>query len=557
MGINPGGRAWRALCLGLAVSWAGVSPAIAGDAGASPRDAAALDRVVDGAMARWDLPGMALGVIEDGQVTYVRTAGETVAGSGDPVTPRTLFKIASNSKAMTASVLARLVADGRLAWDDPVMRHLPQFRMHDPWVTREMQVRDLLIHNSGLPEGAGDLMLWPEPNRFQRSDIIAGLAHLKPERSFRSGYAYDNLLYVVAGEVAAAVGGDSYEALVRRELFQPLGLDGCRVGEWHRDAAGSVAQPHMRTDAGPVAIRTDGDVVPAITSAAAGGIRCSLDDMLLWARNWLAPTPAQLEWLPPAQRAPLWTAHTPLPVPARSREWEATHVRAYGYGWRLADVDGEWTVSHTGTLSGMYSVLMLLPDRRSGFVMMTNGEGSDARTAVTATLLKYFTQPGAGPDLDFYADALARDAAAPGSARVPDTGSRAPARAGDWTPRLGVYRDPWFGRVAVCADGHAVRFQSEMSPLMAGRVMEVAGRALVDWDDDTVDMEAWMDFADVDSGAPRMTMAKLDPDGDFSSDYEDLDFKWVSDCDAVTSNRSSWGMAGTSLKPDTPTPTSR
>ena len=118
--------------------------------------------------------------MRDGKVIYTRTAGETIAGSGQPIDADTLFKIASNSKAMTTGVLARLVDAGKLRWDDPVTRYLPQFRMHDPWVTREMQVRDLLIHNSGLREGAGDLMLWPEPNPFTRADVIAGLAHLKP-----------------------------------------------------------------------------------------------------------------------------------------------------------------------------------------------------------------------------------------------------------------------------------------------------------------------------------------------------------------------------------------
>ncbi|GAB3331418.1 serine hydrolase [Marilutibacter aestuarii] len=497
---------------------------------AGARDPAALDRIFEQAMARYALPGMAMGVIEDGEVAWVRTGGETVAGSGEPVLPATLFKIASNSKAMTASLLARQVDAGLLAWDDPVVRHLPSFRMHDPWVTREMQVRDLLVHNSGLPEGAGDLMLWPEPNRFGREDIIAGLAHLKPERSFRSGYAYDNLMYVVAGEVAAAVGGEAYEVLLRREVFEPLGLDSCRVGEWSRAAAGSVAQPHMRTDTGNIAIRTDGDTVPAITSAAAGGIRCSLDDMLAWALNWLAPTPAQREWLSERQRGEMWAAHTPLPVSARNREWDDTHVRAYGYGWRLADVDGEWTVSHTGTLSGMYSVLMLLPDRKSGFVVMINGEGSAARTVLTAALLKYFTRPGSDADVNAFAARLESERTAPSASRVPDTTSRRPIEATFPGVRLGRYRDPWFGEVSVCAMEDGVRFQSVMSPLLSGRVMRVGERALVDWDDDTVDLEAWMDFHD-DGAGTRMTMAKLDPDGDFSSDYEDLDFRRIADCE--------------------------
>ncbi|QDH69859.1 serine hydrolase [Marilutibacter alkalisoli] len=516
----------------VAVLTGGVAfEAIAAKTAAESRDQAVLDRIFDDAMERYGLPGMAMGVIEDGEVTYARASGETVAGSGDPVTPATLFKIASNSKAMTAAVLARQVDAGKLRWDDPVVKHLPQFRMHDPWVTREMQVRDLLIHNSGLPEGAGDLMLWPEPNHFDRDDIIAGLAHLKPERSFRSGYAYDNLLYVVAGEVAAAVGGKDYESLVRSELFEPLGLSDCRVGEWSRDEAGSVAQPHMRTDEGNVAIRVDGETVPAITSAAAGGVRCSLDDMLAWGRNWLVPTREQLRWLSSKQREAMWTPHTILPLPRRSREWDGTHIRAYGYGWRLADVDGEWTVSHTGTLSGMYSVLMLLPDRRSGFVVMINGNGSAARTVLTSTLLKYFTRRDETVDVAHYAGLLESDRSGAGASRVPDTSSRKPARVLDLQAYLGTWRDPWFGEVRLCRQDDDVRFVSSKSPRLSGRLMRVRERHLVEWDDSTVDLEPWVDFKPPGPGrSARMTMAKVDPDGDFSSDYEDLDFVRVGGC---------------------------
>jgi len=155
--------------------------------------ASAYDTVFDDVMARYELPGLALGVIEDGEVVYSRTAGEVVAGSGKAVTADTLFKIASNSKAMTTALMARLVAAGKLDWDAPVTTYLPSFRMHDPWVTQHMLVRDLLVHDSGLREGAGDLMLWPEPNAFTRADILSGLAYLRPQIGFRSGYAYDAL----------------------------------------------------------------------------------------------------------------------------------------------------------------------------------------------------------------------------------------------------------------------------------------------------------------------------------------------------------------------------
>src|SRR5690606_9555247 len=142
----------------------------------------------------------------------------------------------------------------------------------DPWVTGNMQVRDLLVHNSGLPEGGGDLMLWPEPNRFTRADILAGLGHIKPKYSFRAGYAYDNLLYVVAGEVAASAGGASYEELMRSQVFVPLGLD-CRVGAWKSSVADDIAQPHGHAKGRNVVISADGDEVAEITSAAAGGIQ--------------------------------------------------------------------------------------------------------------------------------------------------------------------------------------------------------------------------------------------------------------------------------------------
>ena len=231
-----------------------------------------LDKIVDATIARYHLPGIAVGVIENGEVVYARTAGEAVAGSGEKITPQTLFKIASNSKAMTTALLGRLVDQGKLRWDDPVTKYVPQFQMNDPWVTANMRVADLLTHASGLPEGGGDLMLWLGPNAFTRADIIHGLRFIKPGYSFRSQYQYDNLLYVVAGEVAAAAGGAPYETLMHREVFELLGLDRCQVGAWNRDEVGDVALPHRRRDGRNVAIPEDADI-PVTTSDAAGGIR--------------------------------------------------------------------------------------------------------------------------------------------------------------------------------------------------------------------------------------------------------------------------------------------
>ncbi len=489
----------------------------------------AFDAAFDAAMARYRLPGLAVGIVENGVVVYTRTAGELVAGEGRPVDSKTLFKIASNSKAMTAATLARLVDAGRLQWTDPVVEHLPQFRMHDPWVGREMQVRDLLIHNSGLRAGAGDLMLWPGPNTFTRADVIAGLAHLRPEHSFRSRYDYDNLLYIVAGEVAATVAGVPYETLVRREVFEPLGMSRCRVGDWRADEVGNIAQPHVWRDGRNVAVGRDGDVVRASTMEAAGGIRCSLDDMLTWVRAWLSPD-AATPWLTPAQRSAMWSPQMVMPVSRRMRDWDNSHFSAYGYGWRLSDVDGVFKAAHTGTLMGMYSAVTMLPDRDVGFVVLINGEAEDARTVLTQALVKHYTARDPSLTVAHYAGLLdAEDARRPANEKAPDTSGRRPAGVPELQPRLGLYRDPWFGDASLCADGGAVRLRAAKSPRLDGIVQRVGERWLVDWDDPGVDAEAWLHFAGT-PGAPALRMSKVDPQADFSYDYEDLAFARVGDC---------------------------
>jgi CubicO group peptidase (beta-lactamase class C family) len=506
---------------------------LAGPASAATAD---FDRYVDDVVARYRLPGIAVGVVVDGQIVYRGTRGELVAGSGRKIDPDTVFKIASNSKAMTAALLARLVDAGKLEWDDPVTKYLPDFRMHEPWVTRQMQVRDLLIHNSGLPAGAGDLMLWPEPNLFTRADVIHGLRYLKPTYSFRSQYAYDNTLYIVAGEVAAAAGGASYEELVRRELFGPLGMARCQVGEWKRDAVGNVAQPHASRDGRNVPTRQDSETIPNLPMMAAGGIRCSLDDMLTWTRMWLQPEKAGLQdgkpWLSQAQRDEMWKPHTIMPLSRRMRDWDNSHYSAYGYGWRLTDVDGTWKVSHTGTLGGMYSALTLLPQKHAGFVILINGDADDARTVLTQVLVKHFTAPQSQPSVADYAGRLQAEQQQAAAAKpVPDTSDRRPVSARELGNKAGLYRDPWFGDVSICPQQTAVVFSSSKSPKMVGNVMHSRGRLLVQWRSPDADVEPWLDFVAAEGGAPmRLRMAKIDPDADFSSDYEDLAFERTGDC---------------------------
>jgi CubicO group peptidase (beta-lactamase class C family) len=458
----------------------------------SPAFAPMLDSTVE----QYRLPGIAMAVVENGEVVFTGTRGKR----GEVIDADTRFRIASNSKAMTAAVLARLVDRGRLAWDDPVIKHLPQFRMFDPWVTEHMQVRDLLIHNSGLGLGAGDLMLWPEPNQYTRADIIAGLAHLKPVTSFRSGYAYDNLMYVVAGEVAAAAGGKPIDQLLRDEVFAPLGMAGCQA--------------------------------PAeLTSLAAGGIRCSLRDMTRWMQVLLDPTLVP-GWLSDTQRRALWTAHMPMPLGERQRAWDNAHFSAYGYGWRLSDLDGQWKVAHTGTLSGSYSSLALLPDRKVGVVILIDVEGEDARTVLMQAALKQYTAPEQKQTVAGYAAQLkAEQANRRNAGHVrPNTDARSPVepRPAWLRGATGLYRDPWLGQARLCPENGRLRFTVDKSPTLRGTVMQLDTRWLVQWDTLGADAEPWLQ---VEPGSPpALTLRAIDPDIDFSYDFQDLHFTRTGDC---------------------------
>jgi len=516
-------RIWL-LATGLALS-AAVQAAPVDDA-----PAARFDALLDQATQRYHLPGIAMGVIEDGKVIYRGTRGELAAGEGAAVNDDSLFKIASNTKAMTAAVLARLVQAGKLRWEDPVTKHLPQFRMQDPWVTRNMQVRDLLIHNSGLGLGAGDLMLWPEPNKFDRNDIIAGLAHLKPVGSFRSDYAYDNLLYVVAGEVAAAAAGKPYAQLVREEIFQPLGMQRCQVGAWSTATVGNIAQPHQRDGDRNIAAERDPAQVTDFPSMAAGGVRCSLNDMLRWMQVLLDPAQAP-GWLDAAQRQALWTAHMPMPINQRLRDWDNTHFHAYGYGWRLSDMDGQWKVAHTGTLSGMYSSLALLPDMKTGVVMLINGEGEEARAALMQAMLKHYTAPAQQHDVLHYAGLMEQAAAQRRSAGHvrPSLHKARPANVAEFGDRAGIWRDPWFGEVTLCPRDGKLQFVSAKSPRMSGQVMRADERWYVAWQGLGEDADAWLEFAG-DAQRPLLHLRAIDPDIDFSYDYPDLEFQRHGDC---------------------------
>src|SRR5512143_427609 len=243
--------------------------------------AAAAQPDVDAYVARvrsaFDVPGLAVAVVKDGRVVVVKGYGVRRRGEPAAVDADTLFGIASNTKAFTCAALSLLIEEGRLSWDDPGTKHLRDFQAWDPWVTRELTVRDLVTHRAGLGLGEGDLMWWP-PTSFSRQEIVRGIRWLKPASSLRSRYAYNNVMYVAAGELLAAVAGRSWDDVVRERILAPLGMS--RTTTSLRDDGGDVAWPHLKLGGALRAVaplRFD-------NAAAAAGLSSSASDMALWLR---------------------------------------------------------------------------------------------------------------------------------------------------------------------------------------------------------------------------------------------------------------------------------
>src|ERR1035437_9861777 len=236
-----------------------------------------VDRVVERARQEFDVPGIAVAIVKDGNVVLAKGYGVRKQGEAAPATAQSLFRIASNTKAFTTAALAMLVEEHKLRWDDPVIQHMPAFQLYDAYVTREMTIRDLLTHRSGLGLGAGDLMFFP-PGDLSREEIVKRLRFIKPATSFRSAYAYDNLLYIVAGQLIPAVTGKSWDSFVRDRIFTPLGMTHTFTDVAALTKGKDVATPHNALSGKLEALpQEDMD-----TSAPAGAIITCVQDLVKW-----------------------------------------------------------------------------------------------------------------------------------------------------------------------------------------------------------------------------------------------------------------------------------
>ncbi|MGD8319894.1 MAG: serine hydrolase [Gemmatimonadota bacterium] len=489
------------------------------------------DDYVARVMKRFEVPGLSVAIVKDDQVVLVRGYGVRKLGAADPVDARTLFGIASNTKAFTATALGILVQDGKLEWDAPVVRYLPDFAMYDAWVTRQITVRDLLVHRSGLGLGAGDLMFWP-PTDFTRKELVQRLRYIPPATSFRSAYAYDNVLYPVAGEVIEAVSGMPWEDFVRTRILEPVGMTGSDVRLSNPEDVDDAATPHARVDGTVRAVTPyHGDAVNP-----AGGIFSNARDMARWVMVQLdsgrvaSGGPRVFE---PSVTRQLWAPVTPMPFGDPPPELAPLrhHFNFYALGLGVWDFRGHRVIGHTGGLPGYVSRVMMVPDLKLGVVVLTNQEAGGAFDAIAYHVVDHYL---GAPPFDWL-EGYARLAERRDSAMAAVDARAASARDSLSTPSLsldryaGTYRDAWYGDVDIAQEGDHLAIRFSHSPDLVGDLVHWQyDTFLVRWRERELRADAFITFAlNPDGSIERATMKPASPSVDFSYDFQDLLLKPV------------------------------
>nr|WP_236726955.1 serine hydrolase [Xanthomonas cannabis] len=485
------------------------------------------DAQMERVRTQFDVPGIAVAIVKDGQVVLERGYGVREIGKPDPVQADTLFAIASNTKAFTAASLSILADEGRLSLDDKVIDHLPWFRMSDPYVSDQMRIRDLLAHRSGLSLGAGDLLFWPTTS-YSTEEVVQRLAKVPLKGGFRDRYAYDNILYAVAQKVIEQVSGQPYAAFLQQRIFAPVGMRGTRFNADHLQPGDTAAVGHAKYDF--TELRT---VAPLTWSnnSGAGGIYSSAHDMALWMKVQLAGgvLPDGTPLFSAKRQQEMWSMITPIAVAAPAVPELAgaqPNFAGYGEGWSLSDYRGHRLVWHTGGWPGMVSRLTLVPDQKLGVVVLTNQEVGAAFNAVTLQVLDAFLQV---PPTD-WTGAYAKAVAKAGSEADTSWKAHQDARAARSTPSLplrgyaATYRDPWYGDVVIRQDGKRLRLQFTKTAQLVGTLEHWQHDSfIVRWDDRSLNADAFVNFALTPDGAVReMRMQAISPLTDFSFDFQDL-----------------------------------
>ncbi len=335
---------------------------------AQPADLQKLDDYFRKSLPEWGTPGLSIAIVKDGKILLSKGYGTLEQGKATSPDGNTLYAIASNTKAFTSTMMAMLVEEGKVKWEDKVKQYLPWFELYDPWVSNEMTIRDLLCHRSGLGTFSGDF-IWYKSD-LTSEEIIRRVKYLPERFGFRDGYGYSNVMFITAGEVIEKVTGKTWGENVRERILEPLGMDRTIFSLQDLPLKGNYATPHALEEGKNIPIPyTNWEEI-----AALGGLISSVNDICKWmAFNMNHGINGQDTLLAPMYFNQLWKMHNAFAVDHIHRNDFNTHFRGYGLGWSLSDYRGRLMVSHGGAFDGMISAVTMIPDEKLGVVVLTNG----------------------------------------------------------------------------------------------------------------------------------------------------------------------------------------
>lgn len=440
-------------------------------------------------MKAWDVPGMSVAIVKDGQIIHSKGYGVKELGKKDKVDQHTQFAIASNTKAFVASCIGKLVTEKKLSWNDKVRDYLAYFELYDEYVSKETTIEDLLCHRVGLGTYSGDVIWYKSEKTVE--DVIRRYAEVPQVFSFRDGYGYTNLMFIAAGEVITKVTGKPWEEYVQEHFIDPLGMTQSTLRM--ADLSGNVATPHKPDiQQGTIPIEWTSWDLPS----AAGGLLSSADDIAKWMRMNLNGG----EWdgkryIEKDIQNYLWSPHNSYYLNQSARDFmPGRNFSGYGLGWGLFDYHGNLVVNHGGGYDGMYSRVMMVPTIDLGVVVLTNSmEGNPFPLAM------YIVDQYLGKtDRDWSNEYLERARSRNG--HKDQVNERIESRVENTKPSLtreqivGVYNDPMYGDITISEEKGSLRMAFQDAPLL--------GATLSHWHYDVYEIgwdqnHAWFDFGTV------------------------------------------------------------
>lgn len=488
-----------------------------------------IEQAITQAMATFQVPGVAVAIIKDNKVVMSKGFGVIEHGKPAKVNADTVFGIASNTKAMTAALLASLVDEGKLTWQTKVIDIIPEFQMPNAYVTREFTITDLLAHNSGLGLGAGDLMIWPHTT-LTNADIIKGLKYLPEVSSFRSEFAYDNLLYIVGGEVIARITGQTWNEVVQARIFTPLGMKNTRAAFSLIDENNkNVARAHVPLK-GTLNV-VGGNFIERFGAAAS--VASSVNDMSLWLKAQLnqGAYGEKLNEKSPRlysanQSRFMWQARTILPVTDAATQQDKTHFAAYGLGWFMKDYHGVKLLHHSGGILGMVSKVVMVPEKDLAMVILTNQQSSYAFNAIYQQILNEYLELPKKDWVTYYYEKQQKNIAKEQKrlAIAAETVNKNSAHSLVLREYAQTYVDNWYGEIHISFKNNKLHMQFGNTPELTGSLEHYQHNTfIVRWHDRTLEADAFVNFnLNEDGRINFVTMKAVSRATDFSFDFHDL-----------------------------------